>query len=50
MLTVEVCFWDLADIDADDEHVCFWGNDANGPLCRLMTDAVDKGVESVAER
>jgi hypothetical protein len=23
MLTVEVCFWDLADLDADDEHVCF---------------------------
>ena len=20
-----VCLWHLADIDADDEHVCFWG-------------------------
>jgi hypothetical protein len=20
-----VCFWHLADIDADDEHVRFWG-------------------------
>jgi hypothetical protein len=19
-----VCFWHLADLDADDEHVCFW--------------------------
>ena len=22
---VNVCLWHLADIDADDEHVCFWG-------------------------
>ena len=21
----KVCYWHLADIDADDEHVCFWG-------------------------
>ena len=21
----DVCFWHLADIDADDKHVCFWG-------------------------
>jgi hypothetical protein len=21
----DVRFWHLADIDADDEHVCFWG-------------------------
>jgi hypothetical protein len=23
--TTYVAFWHLADIDADDEHVCFWG-------------------------
>ena len=22
---LDVRFWHLADIDADDEHVCFWG-------------------------
>ena len=22
---IDVRFWHLADIDADDEHVCFWG-------------------------
>jgi len=21
----DVGYWHLADIDADDEHVCFWG-------------------------
>ena len=23
--TLNVCFWHIADIDADDEHVRFWG-------------------------
>jgi hypothetical protein len=22
--TLHVCFWHLADIDVDDDHVCFW--------------------------
>ena len=24
-VVVNVCFWHIADIDADDEHVRFWG-------------------------
>ena len=24
-VVVNVRYWHLADIDADDEHVCFWG-------------------------